>query len=87
MPRDGVAEVRPFGAMEKNIVKAFTDAPRETTHQNLLYQHRGGSRAGRSVRRERGGLVSAMPSGPCVIAEETIAEIVATVPPELRHFC
>lgn len=32
------------------------------------------------------GLVSAMPSGPGVIAEETIAEIVATVPPGVATF-
>jgi phosphoribosylanthranilate isomerase len=32
------------------------------------------------------GLVSAMPSGPGVIAEETIAEIVATVPPGIATF-
>lgn len=32
------------------------------------------------------GLVSAMPSGPGVIAEETIAEIAATVPPGLGTF-
>src|SRR5262245_62579682 len=32
------------------------------------------------------GLVSAMPSGPGVIAEETIAEIAATVPPGVATF-
>ncbi|MBK1613392.1 N-(5'-phosphoribosyl)anthranilate isomerase [Rubrivivax gelatinosus] len=32
------------------------------------------------------GLVSAMPSGPGVIADETIAEIAATVPPPTRSF-
>jgi phosphoribosylanthranilate isomerase len=32
------------------------------------------------------GLVSAMPSGPGVIAEETIAEIAATVPPGIATF-
>lgn len=32
------------------------------------------------------GLVSAMPSGPGVIAEETIAEIAATVPPGVASF-
>ena len=32
------------------------------------------------------GLVSAMPSGPGVIAEETIAEIAATVPPSVATF-
>lgn len=32
------------------------------------------------------GLVSAMPSGPGVIAEETIAEIAATAPPGVATF-
>lgn len=32
------------------------------------------------------GLVSAMPSGPGVIAEETIAEVAATVPPPIATF-
>ena len=32
------------------------------------------------------GLVSAMPSGPGVIAEETIAEIAATIPPGVASF-
>lgn len=32
------------------------------------------------------GLVSAMPSGPGVIAEELIEEIVATVPPGVASF-
>lgn len=32
------------------------------------------------------GLVSAMPSGPGVIAEELIAEIAATVPPPIATF-
>ena len=32
------------------------------------------------------GLVSAMPSGPGVIAEETIAEIATTVPPGIATF-
>ena len=33
------------------------------------------------------GLVSEMPSGPGVIAEELIAEIAARVPPRWRRFC
>src|SRR5919107_2020822 len=32
------------------------------------------------------GLVSAMPSGPGVIGEETIAEVAATVPPPIATF-
>src|SRR3982751_164993 len=32
------------------------------------------------------GLVSAMPSGPGVIAEDTIAEVAATVPPPIATF-
>src|SRR5207237_9573037 len=32
------------------------------------------------------GLLSAMPSGPCVIGEDRIAEIAATIPPPIGSF-